>query len=138
MVALLVADRIAFAQAGSTGGTIGKTDKSISGSEETPVSRRNAPPAKPAPAFSSSRPTGAANSCTAIVGTWQWFNGEEAVFKMDGAAHTATNTGTWTCSGGSYVVSWSVGGWIDRLRISTDNTRIDGTNGFIRVSGIRK
>jgi len=31
MLALLAADRIALAQAGSTGGTIGKTDKSVSG-----------------------------------------------------------------------------------------------------------
>jgi hypothetical protein len=34
LMTLLAADRGAFAQAGSTGGTIGKTDKSVSGGEE--------------------------------------------------------------------------------------------------------
>jgi hypothetical protein len=34
LIALHVADRAAFAQAGSTGGTLGKTDKSASGGEE--------------------------------------------------------------------------------------------------------
>jgi hypothetical protein len=33
LVALLATDRVAFAQAGSTGGTIGKTGKSVSGGE---------------------------------------------------------------------------------------------------------
>jgi hypothetical protein len=40
------ADRMAFAQAGSTGGTIGKTDKSVSGTEEPEkahLQRRNSP-----------------------------------------------------------------------------------------------
>jgi hypothetical protein len=34
LAALFAADRIAFAQAGSIGGTVGKTDKSASGGEE--------------------------------------------------------------------------------------------------------
>ena len=34
LAALVVADGTAFAQAGSTGGTLGKTDKSASGGEE--------------------------------------------------------------------------------------------------------
>jgi hypothetical protein len=34
LIALFVTDRVAFAQAGSVGGTIGKTDKSASGGDE--------------------------------------------------------------------------------------------------------
>jgi hypothetical protein len=37
LIALAV-DRIALGQAGSTGGTLGKTDKSVSGGEESPKS----------------------------------------------------------------------------------------------------
>src|ERR1700685_4569561 len=43
----------ALAQAGSTGGTIGKTDKSLSGNEETPARRPNGRSAKATPASSS-------------------------------------------------------------------------------------
>jgi hypothetical protein len=35
LAALIAANGIAFAQAGSTGGTLGKTDKSASGGEES-------------------------------------------------------------------------------------------------------
>jgi hypothetical protein len=40
MIALFGGDRIALAQAGSTGGTIGKQDKSVSGGEEQPPTAR--------------------------------------------------------------------------------------------------
>jgi hypothetical protein len=43
-----------FGQAGSTGGTVGKQDKSLSGNDETPTSRSNAGSAKPFPAIASS------------------------------------------------------------------------------------
>jgi hypothetical protein len=39
LAALVGADQTAHAQAGSTGGTIGKTDKSVSGGEERPQAR---------------------------------------------------------------------------------------------------
>jgi hypothetical protein len=43
LIALLCTDRTAFAQAGSTGGTLGKTDKSASGGEEQAAPLRHAP-----------------------------------------------------------------------------------------------
>jgi hypothetical protein len=83
-------------------------------------------------------PTRASNPCGAIVGSWDWFNGAVVVFKLDGTVRTTGNSGTWTCSDGNYVTSWSVGGWVDRFRISTDGTRIDGSNGTSHLSAIRK
>jgi hypothetical protein len=47
LIALLAVDRVALGQAGSTGGTIGKTDKSVSGEEE------QTPPQAPKPEGSS-------------------------------------------------------------------------------------
>jgi bifunctional non-homologous end joining protein LigD len=44
LIALVATDRIAFAQAGSTGGTIGKTDKSVSGGDASSPARRTAAP----------------------------------------------------------------------------------------------
>jgi hypothetical protein len=48
----------ALAQAGSTGGSVGKQDKSISGGEETPASRSAAPASKPA--------------AMSVAGRWHW------------------------------------------------------------------
>jgi hypothetical protein len=78
---------IVLAQAGSTGGTIGKQDKSLSGGEETPPPHRNTPSAKPAPAPISLPPTIHLNEHNA---TWGEFsatlkrtdsNNYEAVWK---------------------------------------------------------
>jgi hypothetical protein len=128
----------AFAQAGSTGGTIGKQDKSVSGDipavESTPALK------KPKPhRFGNDSPAKAnGESCGRISGTWQWWNGGETVFRMDGTAnHTSGMTATWTCSDGNYVVSWSTG--FDKLRLSPDGKRLDGSNSLGQhASGIRK
>jgi len=42
LMLFVAAERVAFAQAGSTGGTIGKTDKSVSGGDEPPQQRPKA------------------------------------------------------------------------------------------------
>jgi hypothetical protein len=60
----LASDRIAFAQAGSTGGTIGKTDKSVSGGEEATLS----PSARPS-TRDVKNPSAIAPS---IAGQWRW------------------------------------------------------------------
>jgi hypothetical protein len=52
-LALTATSSASFAQADSTGGTIGKTDKSISGGEETPAQRPTTPSPKLAPTSSS-------------------------------------------------------------------------------------
>lgn len=63
IVTLLCSEPTAFAQAGSTGGTLGKTDKSLSGNESAPVPRRTMPSAKPAQAGSAAR---------SLAGSWHW------------------------------------------------------------------
>jgi hypothetical protein len=71
MSALLVSPiGLAFAQAGSTGGTIGKTDKSVSGGEDAAVPRT--------PAKSRSKSQGpidrdtSGQSSVSVVGPWRW------------------------------------------------------------------
>jgi hypothetical protein len=44
LAALIATDRMVFGQAGSTGGTVGKQDKSVSGEEEPPHQRAKAKP----------------------------------------------------------------------------------------------
>jgi hypothetical protein len=59
---------IVFAQAGSTGGTIGKQGKSASGDEETKKPRASG--GIDPSAGKSRRATG--RPCDKIVGTWRW------------------------------------------------------------------
>jgi hypothetical protein len=67
MSALLVADRTTFAQAGSTGGVIGKQDKSISGGAE--ADRPRAAPLEKRPAANTRETRASKNT---LIGRWQW------------------------------------------------------------------
>jgi hypothetical protein len=96
--AFVVADQTALAQAGSTGGTVGKTDKSASGGEES--TRPN----------NASRPT-TRSGCSAVAGTWLWkFLDQSAVVTLNagGTSHGSDgNTGRWTCTGRTVVIHWT-------------------------------
>jgi hypothetical protein len=138
----LSSDRIVFAQAGSTGGTIGKTDKSVSGGEEV------APPARPGARPTERRrnqanPDVATNAqtsrCPSIAGTWSWTGGlfgrNDTEFGADGSAkHGSGIVGTWTCSDGLYVIRWK--NWTtDKVKLSADKKKlnyVDADGGFFR------
>jgi hypothetical protein len=101
LIALLAVDWMAFAQAGSTGGTIGKTDKSVSGGEEAkPRSERKELHRSAA----NKEPTG--GTCEKFVGTWSWLypspgGHSEVVISQDGSGRTEGGlTSNWTCSHG--------------------------------------
>ncbi len=120
----------ALAQAGSTGGTIGKTDKSESGGPPSPA---EAQPRKP-PGASRNAP---ASSCSRMPGSWSWFNGATVVISPGGTASDGRHTATWSCANGSVVMHWNHG-YTDRLSLSQDGTHLQGTNGFVTVSGSRR
>jgi hypothetical protein len=135
-VALLSVDASGvFAQAGSTGGTLGNTDKSISGSREEPgragsdhetVPRRHRTDA--------GNQSGA--RCANIAGSWSWFNGTTTITGSS-IAHTNGDTGSWHCSDGVYVLTWR-SGVVDHLTLSDNGKRLAGNNsGGIPVSGVR-
>lgn len=130
---LLAAGPEAFAQAGSTGGTIGKTDKSETGSDRTPASR---PAAQPRKQDGSSRNV-AASSCSKMPGSWSWFNGATVVIKQDGTASDGPHSAKWSCANGTVVMHWSHG-YTDRLSLSQDGSHLQGTNGLVTVSGNRR
>lgn len=123
----------ALAQAGSTGGTIGKTDKSETGSDPTPSTR---PPSQPRKQDDSSRNV-AASSCSRMPGSWSWFNGATVVIKPDGTASDGRHAAKWSCTNGSVVMLWNHG-YTDRLSLSRDGSHLQGTNGFVTVSGDRR
>jgi hypothetical protein len=132
----------ALAQAGSTGGTIGKTEKSISGSEDT--DRPRAAPLAKRPA-AKEQETSSGGSCGRIVGRWSWYlNLTESVFHKDGTAgHSSGATGRWSCTGGTVSVVW--GDWgnarTDRIAVSPDGNTISVDSpwgGGIRFKGRRR
>ena len=134
----------AAAQAGSTGGSIGKQGKSVSGGESPPEPRRAAPqpaPARPATSRRSETPRAAeaASPCAGVAGVWTWFVGGDAVFKPNGAVEAVNGlTARWTCRDGIFTVTW-VNGFVDRLTLSSDRSRLSGTNNLgFTVTGTRK
>jgi hypothetical protein len=103
-----------FAQAGSTGGTLGNTDKSISGErrEEPATPKSQTHRSASAPAANKSKSSGCGNA----VGTYKYPLGRVAVFKADGTTTISPfeDQGTWTCANGQVTVVWK-SGYTDHL-----------------------
>jgi hypothetical protein len=107
-VALLAAGASgAFAQAGSTGGTVGKQDKAVSGGEEIKAPDRKKPERK-------LRETTERDGRCGIAGIWtfRWLDHvDRVVFRADGTAmHATGGEGTWTCAAGAIIAHWRNGG----------------------------
>jgi len=121
---LVGVDQTAFAQAGSTGGTIGKTDKAASGGNE-----RTEALAKGA--------QGRARSGSAITGLWHWsstcLGGFEGTFEIDGidGGHF-----TGTIVNGNKSVSQIVG-QVSSNAISFDNSTGEKWSGMINGEHMR-
>jgi hypothetical protein len=119
----------AFARAGSTGGTLGNTDKSISGERrEEPSPRQKPREPKPHAAPKTDAPNKrASSSCGKIAGSWKW-GGVMIAIKIDGTAqHAIGGGGTWTCNDRQYVFSWS-NGITDHVTLSADGNSLSGSN----------
>jgi hypothetical protein len=112
-IMLIAVGEAAFAQAGSTGGTLGNTDKLISGERSvepaTPKSRPHKVASAPAEAKSKS------SGCGNVVGAYQWAVGT-GVLKSGGVAASSVPgvQGTWTCANGLVTVVWN-NGFTDHL-----------------------
>jgi hypothetical protein len=118
----LASTPMVLAQAGSTGGTIGKQGKSASGGDAEPRQRPN----------SRTGEKSSSGSCQKIVGSWSWAGGSETVFSANGTgrnSHPLTVGGcTWTCNGGTVTANWSSMGIIDRITIAQDGDHLLITN----------
>lgn len=108
-----VASAVALAQAGSTGGTIGKQDKSISGGDESVVPRHAVPASKPrrSNGSTSQNRQPEAPKCPNIVGTWHsWasavFGKSDTTFERNGTwSHRSGQAGKWWCDGSQVILS---------------------------------
>ncbi|MEI7806562.1 MAG: hypothetical protein WCI56_14680 [Hyphomicrobiales bacterium] len=123
LAGLLTGASAALAQSGSMGGSIGKQGKAVSGGDE-----RSAPPAAaPAPRKRKAAVTPddggddeqprvkrGGGSCGRVAGNWTangWWNAifgrGDVILRADGSArHNSGIVGTWTCSGGTFVMDW--------------------------------
>lgn len=126
-IALLALSHLAFAnvssvlaQAGSTGGTIGKQDKSISGGAESDKPRATPRSKRPA---TNSQETSSGAGCSRIVGSWRWYLGVTTMtFSQDGTVEQSIsgNKGHWSCSGGIVKTVFATAGSTDRITLAKD------------------
>src|SRR5579871_2894250 len=134
---------VAQVQPGSTGGSIGKQDKSISGGEETPVSH---PLAKKLRQSSEASPAAdLGRGCGRIVGSWTWrasvFSWRIVVKPNGVATHSIDNgtNGTWSCKDGNAVFVWANGKYLDHVTLSPEPNRLEGTNkDGVKFTGVRE
>ncbi len=120
----------AQAQAGQTGGVIGKQGKSTSSEDETPAAHGSAPARKPSgPARRTEAPAQAPSSgCSGIIGQWRWLLGTSVVFTANGSNQRSSgDSGTWSCAKGIVVATWK-SGYVDTITISPDGQHLSITN----------
>ena len=124
---------------GATGGSIGKQDKSISGSERAARPARTQRQGRSKPGPVSGR--GSKTSCRSIVGTWaSWASGvygkQDTKIRGDGTITHPTSKGTWSCTAGEYIHVWDSFGVRGPYTLSPDGKRLikikDGSVSFSR------
>jgi hypothetical protein len=107
-------------QPGSTGGSIGKTDKSVSGGEA------NNPPTSTHPkrVDRDARQTSSGQSCNGLVGTWLWYRGVTEMTFLPGGTMQSNVVGPiaakWTCTGKRTARSMSNDGSHEQYTIAQD------------------
>lgn len=73
-----------------------------------------------------------ASPCGAIVGQWRWFTGGVVTINPDGTmVYAGANDGVWTCtdpSRNAVTLRWRQGGFVNRLVLSADGTRLSSTD----------
>jgi len=140
MLASFEASVTAFAQAGSTGGTIGKQDKSISGVEDTTDSHHAVPTRKPPrSAIQSVATPPSGGPCSRIVGTWLWYNGVSVTVHSNSNKTTQSdgNTASVVCTEGVYTFTW-FGVAKTEMTLSPDGKRLSGTSLIGATSAVRR
>jgi hypothetical protein len=133
-------------QPGSTGGSIGKTDKSVSGGEETQASHSRARTERKAnPSSVANSATDSSKGCARIIGLWTWRAGVfswRIVVRPNGVAtHSIDNgiNGTWSCKDDNAVFVWANGRYLDHVTLLPESNRLEGTNkDGVKFTGLRE
>jgi hypothetical protein len=129
--------KTASAQAGSTGGTIGKTDKSASGGE--PEQSRPSTIKKPGSTLAT-QPADSSfgtSACSKAVGVWFWVT-QEVTIKSDGKVESPGGPGTWSCVEGKLHVHWiDFAIPLEIMSISSDGKSMTSENTISRPRRVR-
>jgi hypothetical protein len=121
-----------IAQAGSTGGSIGKQGKSVSGGEEAPERKARTheaakPVGKPSAGISQA-------SCNLAVGTWFWVT-QEVTLQANGIADSRGGQGKWSCASGRVTVVWDSSSFgPERFTIAADGQTMTGGTSMMNWS----
>jgi hypothetical protein len=104
----------ALAQAGSTGGSIGKTGKSATGEDEAKHSQ-------PARSAVRHREAVRVSTCSKLIGVWKGALGGDITYKPGGAVlgTIPVNEGTWSCGSTGITVTWTKIRSVDHCTISS-------------------
>jgi hypothetical protein len=114
---------LALAQAGSTGGTLGKTDKSVAGGDEA---RRQ----QPARSAVRHREPARASSCSRLIGVWRGALGGDITYRPGGTVlgTVPANEGTWSCGSNGVSVTWTKIPSADHCTLSSNGMLQNCTN----------
>jgi hypothetical protein len=133
----LASEKSALAQAGSVGGTIGKTDKSASGDESQP--NRHSTIRRPRASLDVNRADAGSGmaACARAVGIWFWVS-QEVTIKSDGKVESPGGPGTWSCINGKVHVHWiDFPIPLEILSISADGKNMTSENTLSRPKRVR-
>ncbi len=127
----------AFAQSGTIGGSLGKTNKSVSGKvkKQKPTRKSNRIVSKKPVANTRQ------DNCRSAIGSWLWTNfGSTTVVTFSANGNTTTNHtyhGPWKCRDGHYTVTWQ-NGFVETFTVSSNGKNLTGRNPLGgRISGKR-
>ena len=124
-IAVLFEPDAALTQAGSTGGNVGKQDKSVSGGKDQESAQKKSP--QPTPNHSPVKSTNTASRCSSFPASYSYPLQTVTVFKSDGTASNSSGLkATWTCANGTVTVKWNTG-YIDTL-IPSGGSSFSATN----------
>lgn len=131
LLLVTLATSSALAQ-GSAGGSVGDTEKTLSGNRGA-APQRAAAHAKAEPRRETAAPketAGGGSRCQSLVGSWSFSNGVGVLFKPGGGLSSTTGDGgSWTCENGMVAAHWAR--WTDHYLVASDGVHITGNSGFL-------
>lgn len=121
---------------GSAGGSVGDTEKTLSGNRGTAAPRAAATHSKTEPLRETAAPKEAASGgsrCQSLLGSWSFSNGVGVLFKPGGGLSSTTGDGgSWTCSNGMVAAHWAR--WTDHYLVASDGVHITGNSGLMNFA----
>ena len=142
-LAIFEANSPALAQSGSAGGSVGPSEKTLSGERSAaepaasgphrPTPARRTEPEHRTPAAVPKEVAAGSSRCQMLLGSWSFSNGVGVMFKPGGGLSSTTGDGgTWSCDNGMVAAHWPH--WTDHYLVSSDGAHITGNSGLLNAA----